>query len=104
MSIRKKVNTDPLAPVMAEKGLDNCPEGLSARLTEMTIRSYKRNYKTIYRKEEWPGKIILAILVLLNGWILYMLPPVPVSPLLVAGIMAFALAAIVLVRFNKNIP
>ncbi|WP_212003773.1 hypothetical protein [Chitinophaga sp. HK235] len=100
MNTRRKISADPLFPIMQEKGLDTCPEGLSARLTEMTVRSYKRNYSAMYKKEEWPGKIILAILLLLNGWMLYVLGHL--HPVLIAGIVAFAISTFVLIRLNKS--
>ncbi|RBL91249.1 hypothetical protein [Chitinophaga flava] len=103
MNTRRKISADPLSPIMQEKGLDTCPEGLSARLTEMTVRSYKRNYSAIYKREEWPGKIILAILLLLNSWMLYVLVPGHVHPVLIAGLVGFIIATFVLIRLNKSL-
>ncbi|GEP94699.1 DUF1129 domain-containing protein [Chitinophaga cymbidii] len=100
MKIDKRTS-DRLSAMMKERGLDAAPEGLSDRLVNIAVRSYKSNYSMRYKKEERIGKGILFVLVLLNLWMLYILLPGAIHPALPAGVAALAVGLGVMIRLNK---
>lgn len=100
MKQKKRMEPDGLARLMKEEALDIPSEQLSERLLQLAMNSYQRRYSTTYKKEERLGKSILAILVSLNLWMLYLLKPFAIHPTLLVGVMAFVVGLAILITLH----
>ncbi len=98
----KKPGEDRLATMLKETGLDEPSEHFSGQLRRYITQRYKRDYALEYKREEWLGKLILAVLVLFNLLMLYYLGAFNVSPVFFIGMTAFILGGFVLIMMINS--
>lgn len=103
---KKDLQDDRLITMLKKSELDKPLDRFSERLIYMVVNSYKQSYANKYKKEEWLGKCILAILIFFNLLMLYFLNPFNIEPVLSISISGFIFGfglLIFIIRLNRKI-
>lgn len=95
-------DTDKLQPVLKNDGLEKTSDPFSDQLMHAVLQKFeKRPVTELYT---WPGKLIAAILLVINAAFLLYLIPFSTQPALITSLMAFILGVwFVILLIRKKI-
>jgi len=102
--MKKQIQENTLKLLIKETGLDEPSVEFSQRLAHQVVTSYhfRRTSAARYKKHEWVGKVIIFLLIALNGLMLVKLNPFQTQPVLCWSIGGFILAFCCVVVWIKK--
>ena len=103
--MKKSQHLDPLRDLISEAGLEEPSAEFCKRLAHQVVTShaYRERSVKIY-KPDLAGKVIIGVLIALNGLILLKLDPLNNQPVLCWSISGFILAFFCILRWTKSYP
>ncbi|MBC9932674.1 hypothetical protein [Chitinophaga qingshengii] len=92
---------DTLRPAILE-GIEKTDRDFADQLANEVLWARRRQSGVIKPKWHFLGKVILGILLLLNIWILFLLQPFTIQPVLFTGVSGFIMALAVTLFFFRR--
>lgn len=95
--------SDPLADLLKKELVDEPSAEFSDKLLHVSMTSYRISYSKKYRREELPGKVIIAILISFNIMMLAKLNAFNINPTLLLAFLTSMIILFFLVRLNVRV-